>query len=169
MAVDVKQFINNWKDLIQNKQWSDIYNIFNSLVSEEGETGDFTRMLLNAGINPLEQGLTYVPAFYMYVGDETDPSKIKIHEIEIPEGITKVMDYAFWGNKQLERVIFAHSCKNIYNKAFGNCPNLKEIIYKGTWEEWKDGDNTKLSWDFVGTKYITCTDGRYNIYSGEKQ
>ena len=98
--VDINKFIEKYIDLIDQDRWGDIYNIFNLEVSDDGETGDFTRILLNVGIDPIRQGkLNYIPFAYMYVGDDTNPQDISIIEYEIPEGVLHVMDYAFWGNK----------------------------------------------------------------------
>ena len=170
--VNVEKFIEDYIDLIDSDRWSDIYNIFNMDVSDDGETGDFTRMLLSAGIDPLIQGLPNmrsVPFAYMYVGDETNPENIKITEYEIPEGIQTVMDYAFWGNKQLTYISLPHSLKSIKQHALGNCPNLRTIKYNGTWKEWKAIDSIKLNYDLIGTKYITCVDGDFNMYTGAKK
>ena len=167
--VDINKFIEEYIDLIEADRWSDIYNIFNGLEQNEEQTGDLTRMLLSAGIDPIKQGnLNFVPAFYMLVNDETNPEKINITEYEIPEGVINIMDYAFWGNNNLQKIIIPHSMRSIRQHAFGKCPNLTIMEYKGTWEEWKAADTIKTNYDFLGTNELICSDGTYNRFTGKK-
>lgn len=167
--VDINKFIEKYIDLIDKDMWGDIYNIFNMQVSDDGEIGAFTRVLFDAGIDPIKQGkLNFVPFAYMYVGDDTNPQDIYITEYEIPESVINIMDYAFWGNKQLKKIIIPHSIRSIRQHAFGNCPNLITIQYNGTWQEWKAADTIKMNYDLLGTNEIICSDGTYNIFTGKK-
>lgn len=167
--VNINKFIEQYIDLIDRDMWADIYNIFNLEVSDDGETGDFTRMLLDVGIDPIKQGkLNYVPFAYMYVGDDTNPQDISITEYKIPNTVLHIMDYAFWGNKQLQKIVIPKSIKSVRQHAFDNCPNLSFIQYEGTWEDWKAADTIKMNYDLLGTNEIICSDGTYNRFTGKK-
>lgn len=114
--VNVQKFIEQYIKLIDNNEWGDIYNIFNMNVSDDGETGDFTRMLLSIGIDPVVQGnMKYIPAFYMYVGNDTNPQEIPITKIDIPEGILSIESHAFYGNKQLKEISLSSTLEYLHD------------------------------------------------------
>ncbi|SFB86167.1 Leucine rich repeat-containing protein [Ruminococcus albus] len=50
-----------------------------------------------------------------------------IKEIELPEGMTKIDDFAFAFSYQLEKVTLPDSIEEIDEGAFYSCPKLKEI------------------------------------------
>ena len=77
-----------------------------------------------------------------------------MHEVDIPDGITRIGDYAFdccrelthitipygvtsiggmafWQCESLERIVIPETVKNIGNKAFAGCFRLKEFVYGG--------------------------------------
>ena len=57
----------------------------------------------------------------------------------IPQGITKIRDYAFSGCSSLTSITLPDSVKSIENNAFSNCVNLKEI-HINSLESWLDLD-----------------------------
>ena len=64
------------------------------------------------------------PAYYgtLYVGGEVLPA-----ELVIPEGITSIGAYAFYGNKTLTSVVFPAGVESIGSYAFSNIPGLTTV------------------------------------------
>lgn len=55
-----------------------------------------------------------------------------ITEIVVPEGVTSIGDYAFYGCQKLEKVSLPSSLVSVGKGAFGNCVSLKDIDLSGT-------------------------------------
>lgn len=49
--------------------------------------------------------------------------------VVIPEGVTRINDYAFYGVKSLETVRFPSTLKYIGTASFSNCTNLQEVVF----------------------------------------
>ena len=56
-------------------------------------------------------------------------------EITIPNDITKIPNYAFYGCDSITRVTIPNSLTNIGYSAFGNCSGLKEVYYNGSYKD----------------------------------
>ena len=169
--VNIQKFIEQYIKLIDNNEWGDIYNIFNMDVSDDGETGDFTRMLLSIGIDPVIQGnMKYIPAFYMYVGNDTNPQEIPITKIEIPEGILSIESHAFYGNKQLKEISLPSTLEYLHDNCFNNCIGVEKITYNGTYNQWTNIGKYS-NWYTYGwpCKSIICTDGEYSLWEWGKK
>ena len=52
-------------------------------------------------------------------------------ELTIPNTVTDISDYAFYGCNSLTSVTLSNSVKSIGNNAFNQCANLTDIYYKG--------------------------------------
>ena len=63
-----------------------------------------------------------------------------ISEITIPYGVRLIENQAFILCERLEKVTLYTSVKSIGYWAFDKCPNLSEIVYYGTLEEWNGID-----------------------------
>ena len=48
--------------------------------------------------------------------------------ITIPNTVTEIMGYAFWGNTNLKRVVLGSGQDGVSAYAFSNCKNLREVI-----------------------------------------
>ena len=72
----------------------------------------FNKVILPKGVKILEAGAL--------AGSE-------ISEITIPEGVTSIGDYAFYGCKRLTTVNLPNSLVSIGKGAFSNCPSLKSV------------------------------------------
>ena len=79
---------------------------------------ELTSILMQAGINPLE-GMTEIPSyFFAYQRD--------IKSFSIPQGITKINNYAFTFTG-LESITIPDSVREIGDNAFYRCENLKTV------------------------------------------
>ena len=80
--------------------------------------GELTNILIQAGINPLE-GMTEIPMCFLYLQES-------IKFFNIPQGITKINNYAFVYT-DLESITIPNSVKVIERSAFYGCKNLKTV------------------------------------------
>lgn len=111
-----------------------------------------------------------------------------VTELEIPNGVTKLNNYAFYGYGglisvklpdsvthigdeafyvcyNLTSIELSNSVKSIGWYAFSECDNLTSITFHGTIEEWNNIDKGR-HWDSnTGHYTIHCTDG--DIHKGE--
>ena len=55
----------------------------------------------------------------------------KIRRIILPDGITSIGDYAFYGCDNVEKILIAKTVTSIGKGAFCNCAGLKEITFAG--------------------------------------
>ena len=114
----IKEYIERHADLITEEDWTTFYKdsdfgLGGSLVA------DLTRILLNAGINPLEN-MKEVPNAYL-VADQ------QITSIELGGGITSIGRNAFFECENLKEVLGTESLETIQSAAFSGCASLKEI------------------------------------------
>lgn len=130
LTFEVKEFIEDNIDLIENKSWDQIYDNA-SLNLDSMSTGQFTQALLGVGENPLET-LDYIPDYYLSDATmETFNIPNHIHElcegcfsysslkeIIIPDGVTTIGMYAFYECSQLKRVVIPPSVQNIEGNSF---------------------------------------------------
>ena len=82
-----------------------------------------------------------------------------IEEIILPEGLEYIFEETFIFCTKLKKVVIPHSVKDVEYGAFDNCPNLKELVYKGTMREWEDMlvSCFESEEDFV--EKVVCSDG----------
>ena len=50
-----------------------------------------------------------------------------VTELTIPEGITRIADYAFYGLKGLTKVVIPDEVETVGNASFGACSNIKDV------------------------------------------
>ena len=113
LTPEVIKFIEENIELIEKQRWDQIYTTAN--MHPDG----FTEAMLAAGINPLLQGLTYIPRSYLF--------NSSIEYFTIPEHIQGIEDYAFFGCNKLGSLIIPDAVKNIGTWAFTGCHKLKNL------------------------------------------
>lgn len=139
--------INNFSEEIDNDEWADLYAALYDELEPRFGTGDtilgeFTKVILDADINPLESAsLTYVPEYYLY-GQKIDSPVFPEHIVSIndhaygattgykklvvPGHIDCINTYAFT-ESDVEEVILEEGVVIIGEAAFSDCDNLKSI------------------------------------------
>ena len=120
MNNDIKKFIEDHIELIEDNKWKEIYN-------KNFPTG-LTEALLESGINPLLQGLNYLPKWFLY--------KSNIKEFQIPNNVSSIGHNAFEGCTSLTNIEIPNSVTDIRHYAFSSCDSLTKIDYLGTIGQW---------------------------------
>lgn len=129
MNAELKQFINENVDLIdQNtkESWEQIYKQLRYSPLWE-LTCEFTKIILDAGINDPASIMGYIPEYYL--------RKSNIQKYIIPDSVTTIGSWAFCSCESLTSVEIGDNVTSISVFAFSGCCSLKEIQYKGTKRE----------------------------------
>ena len=142
MNEQVKKFIENNIDLIEQNKWEEIYKRCEQNLSQK-HIGLFTKSLLDCGINPLDLGLDYIPNYFLNetpnITEFIIPKNIKsigiwafnhcdLKKINIPDNVTYIATGAFGFCKSLISINISDNVVYIGNDAFTNCDSLTEII-----------------------------------------
>ena len=85
---------------------------------QASDIGELTSILMQAGIDPL-LGMTEIPVYFLY-------EQKGIKEFNIPEGITKINNYAF-AYAGLGSITIPSSVGEIGSSAFYKCEDLKTV------------------------------------------
>ncbi len=83
----------------------------------------------NIDSNPM----SYANHFYL---KNSNNKYEEVTEIEIPNTITKIGNYQFWGFSNVTKIIIPSSVTCIDDRAFAGCINLENVYYEGTIEDW---------------------------------
>lgn len=172
MTDELKNFINENIDLINENSKESWQEIYNEISTEWYNIGKFTEIMLIAGIDPASK-LGYIPEFYLFDTSITDykiPNGVtsirtcafreceNLISVEISDTVTNIGDYAFLRCKKLKNVAISASVTTIASEAFRECKKLKQLHYKGTKKQFND--NLKARWiEYSSIQKIICTDG----------
>ena len=165
LTPEVKEFIEDNIDLIENNCWDQIYDNATFTLDSES-TGVLTTILLHQGIDPIElQGLDYIPDYYLSdapISSFRIPRAIHslgegcfsytgLTSITIPENVKVLRDYVFYECAVLTKVTFEGSCNgvDIGSRVFHGCPDELVIRCK------KGSDvDTYAHWMKYNVEYI---------------
>lgn len=117
MDQKIKEFIENHTELLLNENFTQLYNEITS--KDTDLTGRLTRILLKAGINPLEY-ISEIPSFYL----DRDAS---LTDFCCPESIKSIGKYAFNECKNLTKLAIGTNVTSIDSFAFSWCKSLTNI------------------------------------------
>ena len=160
LDTNVKQFIEQNIDKIDNNDWDWIYNKgLNQLRLKTGNPyirGYFSKTLEESGINILDY-LDYVPNSYM-IG-------ASITYYAIPNNIKSIKAYAFIACSYLKSIILPKSIVYIEEDIFNGCSALEDIIYEGTILDWNSIKFTYNRRPLGLSRKITvkCSDGELEV------
>lgn len=174
MTDRVKHFIERSISFLDNNKWDEFYEEAQLTLYDNREICELTEILLAAGLDPLAH-LDYVPEGYLYNNQDIVqliiPPNIRsiqkkaycfcgnIKELHIPENCSYIDYNAFCGLTNLETIYFNSQFCQIENEAFDQCYHIKEVIFKGTVEEWKALMEETWCHELEDAKLISCTDG----------
>lgn len=152
MTTGVKNFIEENIELIESDNFKKLDDIASMQTSENGYSkGELYEVLLRAGINPLPY-LPLVP--FGFLRDTTLEGSFiipgncidvisrafyncSLSEIIIEEGVMSIGALACARSDKLEKVYIPSSMLNLGNGIFVGCNNMREVVYDGTYEDFK--------------------------------
>ena len=100
-----------------------------------------------------------IPKGVMAIGESAFLECTSLASVEIPDSVTSIGSSAFWGCKSLASVSIPVSVTYIGSSAFSWCASLKEIVFKGTVEQWQAIRGSSG----VNATYIQCTNGYLGV------
>ena len=152
MTTGVKNFIETNIELLDREDYQEFDARAGMQTSENGYSkGELYEVLLRAGINPLLY-LPYVPFGFLrdttLEGSFTIPGncidvgsrafyKCSLSEIIIEEGVMSIDGLACARSDKLEKIYIPSSMLNLGNGIFVGCNNMREVVYDGTYEDFK--------------------------------
>ena len=152
MVTALKNFIEEYIDLIDTKNWRALYS--HAQTDIPFQIGNLTTNLMKAGINPLDDLDVVLPEMF---------AESMIQNIELPIQISVIKRQAFRNCYELREVTLPPALLRIDDEAFANCYELHNIKYQGTikhlkmsFPNWEHFSN--LFYD-CPTSFIHCTDG----------
>ena len=168
MTEEVNNFIEENIELIEQQRWEESYR-------KRFPIG-FTETLLESNINPLEQGLNYIPKYFLYnsnikefiipnnvesIGYNAFRSCSSLTSVVIGDGVKTIGDAAFFDCESLKHVIIGNNVTSMGESLFWNCKSLISIKYLGTKREalTKLKVRNKLWREDSAISKIICTDG----------
>lgn len=156
MRDNVKKFIEQNIQLIQNANWADVYN--RAKVQIPWQVGNFSCALLHAGINPLED--------IDRVFSDMFSSAEGLTQLIIPDHIKRLERAAFIDCFSLKQIQLPASLEFIHDGAFRGCYELEHITYNGTWSDFVNKVKpNRVTFHDCATNIINCTDGAIKIDS----
>lgn len=137
------------QEALQKSDFGTLYKTLPYVLASE-----FTGLLNSLNINPLDY-LDYVPIRFL--------ANTSVKYIHIPDHISSISNYAFFGCSMLTRITIPNSVTSIGKSVFYDCTGLTSINYNGTKDQWSK-INLNSEWDENSAiKTIHCTDGTLNI------
>lgn len=176
---ELEEFINQYIDLIDQNKWFVLFEEARSLLSNNARA-ELINMLQEAEIpflsymSKINGNLFYsshitsieLPDNIRYIGAHSFANS-SLHAIKINDGCQTIDTSAFIRCVFLRDVSLPNSLQSIGRGAFGNCPNLENIEYRGTTHEWSRIYLSPMWISFAGGKVLTvrCIDGEVIINS----
>ena len=127
ISANLKKFIEENKEAIDNSDWGRLSDKLN--VTSYALKAEFFKMLLEVGINPLDNMYSIPPFFY------TGILSLSMDKVYIPEHITIIEEKAFMYNVNIKEIHLPSTLKSIGNYAFYKCGALNDLYYDGDVDE----------------------------------
>ena len=107
---------------------------------------------------------TVIPNNVTKIGESAFAS-LAFTEIILPDGVTEIGRWAFWGCASLTNVTIPDTVKSIGAAALKKCTSLASITFKGTMKQWGEIDKL-VDWNLEVNKdaVIHCIDGDIKLY-----
>ena len=152
MVTLLKNFIEEYIDLIETKNWLALYG--HAYDEVPFQVGNLTTNLMHAGINPLDDLDVVLPEMF---------SNSMLQKIELPVQISVIKRQAFKNCYELKEITLPPALIRIDDEAFANCYELHTIRYPGTIKHLKmsfpNWEHFSKVFDHCATALIHCIDG----------
>ena len=152
MVTILKNFIEEYINLIEIKHWSALYR--HAQTEIPFQIGNLTTNLMHAGINPLDDLDVVLPEMF---------ADSMIAQIELPVQIAVIKRQAFKNCYELREITLPPALLRIDDEAFANCYELHTIRYSGTIKHLKmsfpNWEHFGKLFDDCATNFIHCADG----------
>lgn len=152
MVTALKKFIEENIDLIETKNWKDLYDL--ASVHIPFQIGNLTTNLIKADVNPLDDLDVVLPEMF---------AQGFIDEVVLPVHISVIKRQAFMNCYMLKKIKLPPALIRIDNEAFNGCYELRTITYEGTKKHLKmsfpDWAEFSKLFDDCPACFIQCTDG----------
>ena len=156
MVTALKRFIEEYIDLIETKNWRDLYDL--ASVHIPFQIGNLTTNLMYAGINPLDDLDVVLPEMF---------ADSMLQKIELPVQISVIKRRAFKNCYELKEITLPPALLRIDDRAFEDCYDLHTIKYSGTIKHLKmsfpNWEHFSRLFDDCATNLIYCTDGEVEL------
>ena len=156
MVTILKNFIEEYIDLIETKNWRALYS--HAQTEIPFQIGNLTTNLMHAGINPLDDLDVVLPEMF---------AESMIENIELPVQIAVIKRQAFKNCYELREVTLPPALLRIEDESFVNCYELHTIRYPGTIKKLKlsfpNWEHFSKLFDDCATNLIYCTDGEVEL------
>lgn len=152
MVTALKNFIEEYIDLIETKNWRELYS--HAYEEVPFQIGNLTANLIRADVNPLDDLDVVLPEMF---------AEGFIDEVVLPVHINVIKRQAFMNCYMLKKIKFPPALIRIEDEAFKGCYELRTITYEGTMKHLKmsfpDWEHFSKLFDDCATNFIHCTDG----------
>ena len=156
MVTALKNFIEENIDLIEQKNWRDLYDL--ASVHIPFQIGNLTANLIRADVNPLDDLDVVLPEMF---------SEGFIDEVVLPVHISVIKRQAFMNCYMLKEITLPPALLRIDDEAFKGCYELHTIRYPGTIKHLKmsfpNWEHFSKLFDDCATNLIYCTDGEVEL------
>ena len=152
MVTSLKNFIEENIDIIEKKNWRNLYDL--ASVHIPFQIGNLTTNLMYAGINPLDDLDVVLPEMF---------ADSMLQKIELPVQISVIKRQAFKNCYELKEITLPPALLRIDDQAFDDCYDLHTIRYPGAIKKLKmsfpNWEHFSKLFDDCATSFIHCTDG----------
>ena len=146
---NIQKFIENYIKLINENDWDEVYKLINYNCIDYCEVGEFTKAMLDCGINPLPY-MERVPSAYLYNVEKPEL------DIYIPEGIKYISQLAFY-DCNIKSLHISKSIKDIDTDGFALPRHVPIYITYNDFEEFSQNVTMNvIDWeDYILISSIT--------------
>lgn len=156
MVTALKNFIEEYIDLIETKNWRALYS--HAQTDIPFQIGNLTTNLMKAGINPLDDLDVVLPEMF---------SNSMLQKIELPVQISVIKRQAFKNCYELKEITLPPALIRIDDQAFDDCYDLHTIRYPGTIKHLKmsfpNWEHFSKLFNDCATAFVECTDGEVEL------
>ena len=100
-----------------------------------------------------------LPGFVFIVGSGSFRDNQTVKEVSLSSTAKRICALAFSKCKALNRVELPYDLTEIGDFAFSNCVSLREIVFKGVKERWREVKKGEKWFEGTGEFVISCKDG----------